>query len=118
MLLARHGWSTSAEDAERLAAALRVVADPVRLRLLSMIKSAPGGSACTCDFVDELGLSQPTVSHHMKVLYEAGFLTRDKRGRQTWYTIAPEVLGILRDALDPDAPKTKPVATATPPLAT
>lgn len=99
----------SAEDAEQLAAALRVVADPARLRLLSMIKSAPDGAACTCDLVDELGLSQPTVSHHIKVLYDAGFLARDKRGRQTWYRIAPEGLGILRDALDPDVAQAEPV---------
>lgn len=91
-------------DAEQLAAALRVIADPTRLRLLGLIKSQPGGQACTCDLVEPLGLSQPTISHHMKVLYEAGFLEKDKRGRQTWYRLATGGLNVLRDALDPGVP--------------
>ncbi|MDT9683733.1 metalloregulator ArsR/SmtB family transcription factor [Streptomyces sp. TRM76323] len=95
----------SQQDAEQLAAALRVIADPARLRLLGLIKSQPNGEACTCDLVEPLGLSQPTVSHHMKVLFEAGFLEREKRGRQTWYRLAPDSLSILRDALDPNAPQ-------------
>lgn len=95
----------SQEDAEQLAAALRVIADPARLRLLGMIKSQPGGEACTCDLVEPLGLTQPTVTHHIKVLYEAGFLEREKRGRQTWYRIAPASMGVLRDALDPGIPQ-------------
>ncbi|MFC6064088.1 ArsR/SmtB family transcription factor [Streptomyces ochraceiscleroticus] len=92
----------SQDDAEQLAAALRVIADPARLRLLGLIKNQPDAEACTCDLVEPLGLSQPTVSHHLKVLYEAGFLEREKRGRQTWYRLAPDSLGILRDALDPN----------------
>lgn len=95
----------SQDDADQLAAALRVIADPTRLRLLGLIKVQAGGEACTCDLVEPLGLSQPTVSHHLKVLLEAGFLQREKRGRQTWYRLAPEGLGILRDALDPELPQ-------------
>jgi ArsR family transcriptional regulator len=91
----------SQEDAEQLAAALRCIADPARLRVLGLIKNRPGGEACTGDLVGPLGLAQPTVSHHIKVLYDAGFLEREKRGRQTWYRLAPGSLGILRDALDP-----------------
>src|SRR5438270_14074651 len=70
-----------AEDAERLAQALRVVADPARLRLLGLISSRPDREACVCHLTEPLGLSQPTVSHHLKVLHEAGLLGREQRGR-------------------------------------
>ncbi|MDF3139968.1 metalloregulator ArsR/SmtB family transcription factor [Streptomyces sp. T21Q-yed] len=89
------------EAAEDLATALKVLADPARLRLLGMIRSQPEGEACTCDLTEPLGLSQPTVSHHLKVLFEAGFLEREKRGRQTWYRIAPDSLSVLCQVLDP-----------------
>ncbi|HCU48563.1 MAG TPA: transcriptional regulator, partial [Micromonosporaceae bacterium] len=67
-------------DAERLAGVLKALADPARLRLLSLIQSAPEGEACVCDLTAPLGLSQPTVSHHLRILTEAGLLNRDKRG--------------------------------------
>jgi ArsR family transcriptional regulator, arsenate/arsenite/antimonite-responsive transcriptional repressor len=87
------------DAAERLAAAFRVVADPTRLRLLSLIASRPDGEACVCDLVAPLGLSQPTVSHHLKVLHEAGLLARSRRGVWVYYRILPERLQALRDAL-------------------
>ena len=86
-------------DAEQLAAAFKVIADPARLRLLSLIASKPNGEACVCDLIEPLGLSQPTVSHHLKVLYEAGLLGREKRGLWVYYRLVPERLQILRDAL-------------------
>lgn len=87
-----------ADDAADLAAMLKVLADPTRLRLLHFIAQA-GGDVCACDPVDTLGVSQPTVSHHLKVLSEAGLLDREKRGRWVHYTLRPDVLGQISDAL-------------------
>ena len=92
----------SQEQAEQLAAGFKVVADATRLRLLSMVAAA--GELCTCDVVEPLGLGQPTVSHHLKVLHDAGLVTREKRGRWTYYRVAPEPLAILRAALSPAGP--------------
>ena len=87
-------------DAADLAAAFKVLADPVRLRLLSLIAAAPDG-ACSCDLEEPVGKSQPTVSHHLSVLADAGLISREKRGRWAWYTVVPERLAGLRDALGP-----------------
>jgi ArsR family transcriptional regulator len=89
-------------DAVALADALKVLADPARLRLLSLVASAEAGEACACDLVEPLGRSQPTVSHHLSMLVDAGFLTREKRGRWAWYRIVPERLQLLRAALGPE----------------
>jgi ArsR family transcriptional regulator len=89
----------AADDAEDVAAALRVLADPARLRLLSLIQARPDGEACVCNLVDPLGLSQPTVSHHLKVLTQAGLLERDQRGRWAYYRVNPEPLAALRSLL-------------------
>jgi ArsR family transcriptional regulator len=89
----------SEAEADDLAAAFKVLADPARLRLLSLIAGAGTGEACACDLVEPLGKSQPTVSHHLAVLTEAGLLTREKRGKWAWYRVVPERLAVLRDAL-------------------
>lgn len=89
----------SEAESEDLAAALRVLADPVRLRLLSLVAAAPEGDVCACDLVQPLGRSQPTVSHHLSVLTDAGLLDREKRGRWVHYRVVPERLEVLRDAL-------------------
>jgi ArsR family transcriptional regulator len=86
-------------QAEDLAAAFKVLADPARLRLLSIVANAPAGEACACDLVEPLGRSQPTISHHLSVLTDAGLLVREKRGRWAWYRVVPERLALLRDAL-------------------
>jgi len=88
-----------AEEAEDVAAALRVVADPARLRLLSLISNSEGAEACVCNLTEPLGLSQPTVSHHLKVLADAGLLEREQRGRWAYYRVVPERLELLRGAL-------------------
>jgi ArsR family transcriptional regulator len=88
-----------ADEAERLGAALRVLADPTRLRLLSLIGANPAGEACVCDLTGPIGLSQPTVSHHLKVLTEAGLLGREQRGRWVYYWVQPEPIELLRGAL-------------------
>lgn len=79
-------------DAEQLAKTLKALADPARLRLLSIVASSEGREACVCDLIDPIGLSQPTVSHHLRVLTEAGFLSRSKRGTWAYYRLIPEAL--------------------------
>ena len=86
-------------DATTLALGFAALADPARLRLLSLLATADGGEVCACDLVTPLGKSQPTVSHHLKVLSEAGLIHGDKRGRWVWYSIVPEQLAALRSAL-------------------
>ena len=81
-----------ADHAERIAPLLKALADPVRLRLLSLVASHEGGEACVCDLNDAFDLSQPTISHHLKVLHEAGLLDRSKRGVWVYYTLRRDVL--------------------------
>lgn len=90
----------SEEQASELASAFKVLSDPVRLRLLSLIANAPDGEVCACDLVETLGRSQPTISHHLSVLTDAGLLAREKRGRWVWFRANPDRLAILRDALE------------------
>ena len=85
--------------AEQLATVFKAIADPARLRLLSFIAAQPSGEACVCYLTKPLGLSQPTVSHHLKVMHDAGLLTRERRGTWMYYRIVPEQLAALRDAL-------------------
>jgi ArsR family transcriptional regulator, arsenate/arsenite/antimonite-responsive transcriptional repressor len=85
--------------ATELAGGFAALADPVRLRLLSLLASAPAGEVCVCELVEPLGRSQPTVSHHLKVLAEAGLVTGEKRGRWVWYRVVPERLDQLRSVL-------------------
>jgi ArsR family transcriptional regulator len=98
----------SAESAASLAHTLKAIADPARLRLLSLVAAHEGGEACVCDLIEPLGLSQPTVSHHLKVLVEAGLLTREKRGVWAYFTVVPEALNALAAVL------TTPTPTSTP----
>lgn len=93
------GAPLAAEDATDLARALAAVADPVRLQVLSILAAAPAGAVCVCDLVGPLGKSQPTVSHHLKVLGEAGLVHGERRGRWVWYSLDRERLGDLRGAL-------------------
>jgi ArsR family transcriptional regulator, arsenate/arsenite/antimonite-responsive transcriptional repressor len=89
------------EAAEQLARTLKAIADPARLRLLSIVGAHGGGEACVCDLVEPLGLSQPTVSHHLKVLVDAGLLHRDKRGVWAYYSVIPEALKAIAQLLEP-----------------
>ena len=88
-------------DAEVLAGVLGALADPARLRLVSLLAASPNGECCGCDLTEPLGLSQPTVSHHLKVLYEAGLLDRDRRGRWVYYSLRRDRLAALRTILSP-----------------
>ena len=86
-------------EADELAAAFKVLADPVRLRLLSLVATAPDGELCACDVVDMIGRSQPTVSHHLSILADAGLLAREQRGRWAYFRVDPDRVAVLRDAL-------------------
>jgi ArsR family transcriptional regulator, arsenate/arsenite/antimonite-responsive transcriptional repressor len=79
-------------EAERTATLLKAVADPTRLQLLALIRASEGSEACVCDLTAPVGLTQPTVSHHLKVLVEAGLLRREKRGTWAWFVLVPERL--------------------------
>jgi ArsR family transcriptional regulator, arsenate/arsenite/antimonite-responsive transcriptional repressor len=89
----------AAAEAEDMAGALRVIADPARLRLLSLLATAE--ETCVCDLTEPLGLSQPTVSHHLKVLARAGLVEREQRGRWAYFRLVPERLSMIREALTP-----------------
>lgn len=82
-----------------LAGAFAALADPIRLRLLSFVAAQNGGEVCACDLTDVAGRSQPTVSHHMKILVDAGLLSREKRGLWVWYRLVPSRLASLRAVL-------------------
>jgi ArsR family transcriptional regulator len=86
-------------EATHLADALKVLAEPTRLRLLSLIQSQPSGEACVCHLTEPLGLTQPTVSHHLKVLREAGLVEREQRGSWAYFRVVPESLDGLRELL-------------------
>lgn len=94
-------------DAEELARTLKALADPVRLRVLSFIAAQPDGEACVCHVTEPVGLSQPTVSHHLKLLHAAGLLERDKRGAWVYYRVVRERLEAVRAALATRAPRGK-----------
>ncbi|PZO37677.1 MAG: transcriptional regulator [Pseudanabaena frigida] len=87
------------EDTALLASIFRVLGETARLQILSLIAAQPSQEVCACELVETLGLAQPTVSHHLKVLYEAGLLTKERRGTWIYYRILPEKLAMLRDAL-------------------
>jgi ArsR family transcriptional regulator len=87
-------------EAAELALAFKALADPVRLRLLSLIAAAPDGTACSCDLEAPVGKSQPTVSHHLSLLADAGLITKEKVGRWVNCTVVPERLAQLRDVLE------------------
>ena len=88
-----------AGEAERLAAALKAIADPARLRLLSLIQAQPSGEACVCHLTEPLGLSQPTVSYHLKVLLDSGLVARERRASWAYYSVVPGALAGLREIL-------------------
>ena len=105
----------SDETAELLARMFKALGDPTRVKLLSMIAAAPEGEACICDMTDPVGLSQPTVSHHMRLLVEAGLCTREQRGRWAYYRIVPAVLRSLAAALEPAGTERRADASGHPP---
>lgn len=91
----------SEPDAVRLAQVFKALGDPSRVRLLSLVATGEGGEACLCDLTEAVGLSQPTVSHHMKQLVSAGLVTREQRGRWAYYRVNEAAMTVLGDALRP-----------------
>ncbi len=89
----------SEPGAETLARQFAALADPVRLRLVSLLATAEGGAICVCDLTEPVGRTQGTVSHHLRVLVESGLATGEKRGRNVWYAVVPAALEALRAAL-------------------
>ena len=87
-------------DAGLLAGLFKALGDPVRVKMLAALAGDPGRQICACDFVAIAGKSQPTVSHHLKILREAGLVTGDRRGIWIWYSVVPERLAELRHAFD------------------
>jgi ArsR family transcriptional regulator len=95
----------TASQAADLARLLKALADPTRLRLVSMVAAHDGGEACVCDLTGPLGLTQPTISHHLKILVDAGIFTRDKRGVWAYYALVPSALDALSAVLSTAADK-------------
>ncbi len=94
----------SREQAEQVAPLLKALADPVRLRLMSLVASHPGGEACVCDLTGAFDLSQPTISHHLKVLHDSGLLDRDKRGVWVYYQARAGALASLAALIGSPSP--------------
>ena len=93
----------TAAEAKQLAALFRVLSEPARLQMLSLIAAQPTQEVCACELVESLGLSQPTVSHHLKVMYEAGLLEKERRGTWIYYRIVRSQIALLKDTLDVEA---------------
>jgi ArsR family transcriptional regulator len=89
----------TAGQAAELARLLKALADPTRLRLVSMVAAHEGGEACVCDLTEPLGLTQPTISHHLKILVESGIFARDRRGVWAYYSLVPSALDALSAVL-------------------
>ena len=93
------GGVLTAEEAERIAHTFKALGDPTRVRLLSLIAASEDGEACICDLTEPVGLSQPTVSHHMKQLVDAGLAVREQRGRWAYYRVVDDALDRAAQAL-------------------
>ncbi|SHN80028.1 ArsR family transcriptional regulator [Geodermatophilus obscurus] len=97
------GSAMSSEQAEELAALLKALADPVRLRMVSLIASSEAGEACVCDLNEAFDLTQATISHHLKVLHSAGILDREKRGVWVYYAVRPAALSAVANVFSSPA---------------
>lgn len=98
------GGPLSVAAAERTARLFRALGDPTRVRLISIIAAQPGREACVCDLTEPVGLSQPTVSHHLKILTDAGLIAREQRGKWAYYSLVPEGMDAMASALVTTAP--------------
>ncbi|GAB2505761.1 ArsR/SmtB family transcription factor [Corynebacterium atrinae] len=88
------------EDAEVISRLFKAIADPIRLQILGLVRSSPDQEICACELPEPLGITQPTVSHHLKILVEADLLARERRGQWAWFRLVPETLSIARRALE------------------
>ncbi|MEV0071219.1 metalloregulator ArsR/SmtB family transcription factor [Amycolatopsis sp. NPDC050768] len=104
LLLAEPAAVVAETDASDAAKLFKALADPLRIRLVSLIRHSPGGEACFCDLAEEFDMPQPTLSHHLRVLVSAGILTRERRGTWSWYSLVPEPLETLQALLRAGGP--------------
>ncbi|MFJ8916551.1 ArsR/SmtB family transcription factor [Amycolatopsis sp. NPDC102389] len=104
LLMAEPAAAVDLNEAERAAKLFKALADPIRIRLLSLVRYSPGGEACFCDLAEEFDMPQPTLSHHLRVLVTAGILDRTRRGTWSWYSILPEPLRSLETLLRTGGP--------------
>jgi len=108
----------SQDEAEQAAKVFKALSDPIRIRLLSLVRYSPGGEACFCDLAEEFDMPQPSLSHHLRVLVAAGILDRERRGTWSWYTVVPEPLRSLETLLrtgGPLADRAAPLRSSRPP---
>ncbi|KFU78716.1 DNA-binding transcriptional regulator, ArsR family [Amycolatopsis lurida] len=104
LLMAEPAAVVAQDEAEHAAKLFKALSDPVRIRLLSMVRYSPGGEACFCDLAEEFDMPQPSLSHHLRVLVTAGILERERRGTWSWYSIVPEPLRTLEALLTTGGP--------------
>ncbi|OKA07296.1 ArsR/SmtB family transcription factor [Amycolatopsis regifaucium] len=104
LLMAEPAAVVDPGDAEAAAKLFKALSDPVRIRLLSLVRYSPGGEACFCDLAEEFDMPQPSLSHHLRVLVSAGVLERERRGTWSWYRVVPEPLETLESLLRPGGP--------------
>jgi ArsR family transcriptional regulator len=104
LLLAEPADVVTGTDAERAAKLFKALSDPIRIRLLSLVRGTAGGEACFCDLAEEFDMPQPSLSHHLRVLVTAGILERERRGTWSWYRLLPEPLRTLEELLRAGGP--------------
>jgi ArsR family transcriptional regulator len=114
VLLTPPGTAAAVDDgAEQAAQLFKALSDPIRIRLLTLVRRAPGDEACFCDLAAEFDMPQPSLSHHLRVLVKAGILARQRRGTWSWYRLRPEPLQALEELLRPGGPLVdQPAGTA------
>ncbi|EME51211.1 ArsR/SmtB family transcription factor [Amycolatopsis decaplanina] len=104
LLMAEPAAVVDPDEADIAAKLFKALSDPVRIRLLSLVRYSPGGEACFCDLAEEFDMPQPSLSHHLRVLVSAGILERERRGTWSWYTVVPEPLATLGTLLRSGGP--------------
>jgi ArsR family transcriptional regulator len=104
LLLAEPADVVTPDEAETAAKLFKALSDPIRIRLLSLIRRTPGGEACFCDLAEDFDMPQPSLSHHLRVLVTAGILERERRGTWSWYSLVPEPLEALETLLRAGGP--------------
>ncbi|WP_228709135.1 ArsR/SmtB family transcription factor [Amycolatopsis keratiniphila] len=115
LLMAEPAAVISRDGAEQAAKLFKALSDPIRIRLLSLVRYSPGGEACFCDLAEEFDMPQPSLSHHLRVLVAAGILDRERRGTWSWYSVLPESLRSLETLLragGPLADRTAPLRSS------
>lgn len=98
------GAAVPPDDLADAAALFKALADPVRVKLLALVRQAPDGEACFCDLADEFDMPQSSLSHHLKILVQSGLLSRERRGTWSWYRVEPKPLDLMSALFEPGGP--------------